>query len=218
MITIVCVLRSGGKVGYDGTWVSKLQNMLNRQITLPFRFVCLSDCEVSCDRISLLDTGPGYWSKLQLFRQGLFKGPTLYFDLDTVICGNLDPLIKSLIDQNNFVMWKDPDYKISSSAIMYWNGDYSHIWAEYDSNPTNFEQRYSVENQGAERMIGDQAVISTLQPHVFVNDMCPESWIHVAGKSDAQKNLKECRILIFRKANNKPNNKQDHPLVIKHWN
>lgn len=217
MITIACVLRSGGKVGYDSTWVDKLHNMIRRNTTRPFRFVCLSDTPVNCERIELSTTAPGYWAKLQLFEQGLFAGPTLYFDLDTVICNNIDLLIDRLLDQTQLVMWKDPDYKISSSAIMYWNGDYSNIYNLYNSNREYYEDRYSPANQGPERQIGDQAVISNTVNHIFVNDLVPASWIHVVSKDDTRYDLSDCRILIFRKANNKPSNQQNHLLVQQHW-
>lgn len=218
MITIACVLRQGGKVGYDATWVEKLHNSIKRNLNLPFRFVCLSDCEVPCERIKLDETGLGYWAKMQLFRPGLFDGPVLFFDLDTVICNNIDSLVEKLLNQDDFIMWQDPDYKISSSAIMYWNGDYSTVYNSYILKQPWYEDRYSPSNQGKERLIGDQAVISSLVDHKFINDFCPDNWIHVTGKHDLQLDLSETRILIFRKNNNKPNNKLDHPLVKEHWN
>lgn len=218
MLNVACVLRAGGKVGYDATWVDKLHSMLKRNITMPFKMVCLSDVPVNCHQVPLDSVGPGYWAKLQLFRPGLFDGPVLFFDLDTVICNNLDAMIDSLLQQNNFVMWHDDWYNLSSSAIMYWNGDYSHIYTEYIKQPEYYHEKYSVDNQGPERLVGDQAVISTMTPHVFVNDFVPPEWIHVVTKDDSRYNLDQCRILIFRKANNKPSNKPTHPLVIKHWN
>ena len=108
MINIACVLRQGGKVGYDATWVKKLYNSVSRNLTLPFRFICLSDCEVPVERIPLEEVGTGYWAKLQLFRKNLFDTPVLFFDLDTVICGNIDQLVKNILEQNDFLMWKDP--------------------------------------------------------------------------------------------------------------
>ena len=71
MINIVCVLRQGGKVGYDASWVEKLQNAVARNLTVPHKFICLSDCEVPCERIPLEITGDGFWAKLQ-------EDPNLY--------------------------------------------------------------------------------------------------------------------------------------------
>jgi hypothetical protein len=211
------VLRSGGKVGYDATWVERLQNMLRRNISQSFEMVCLSDVDVPCRRVELEPAGPGYWSKLQLFRPGLFAGPVLYFDLDTVICGNLDTLIDQLISQSEFVMWHDDWYNISSSAIMYWNGDYSFVYDRYCRQPEYYHERYSTANQDGQRLVGDQAVIASLVPHVFVNQFVPKSCIHVVTKDDSRFNLDQCKILIFRKPNNKPNTQLEHPLVKEHW-
>jgi hypothetical protein len=99
MINIACVLRQGGKVGYDATWVEKLKNSVSRNLSLPYKFVCLSDCDVPCERIPLISFGKGFWSKLELFRPNLFNGPVLYIDLDNVICGNLDELVEKIIQQ-----------------------------------------------------------------------------------------------------------------------
>lgn len=217
MINIVCVLRQGGKVGYDATWVDKLHNNIKRNVTLPFRFLCLSDCEVNCERVPLISSDPGYWAKLELFRENLFDGPVLFFDLDTLICNNIDQLLTRLIEQDTFVMWKDTDYNISSSAIMYWNGNYSKIYNEYITDPAYYQTRYSQENQGPGRLVGDQAVISSLVPHTFINDLCSKKWIHIASKRDATLDLSETRILIFRKTHSKPSTMTGHQLVKEHW-
>jgi hypothetical protein len=217
MITIACVLREGGKVGYNATWVKKLHNSISRNLTIPFKFVCLSDCAVPCERIPLYENGPGYWAKMQLFRPGLFDGPVLFFDLDTVICNNIDDLVQRLLDQHNFIMWRDDHYNISSSAIMYWNGDYSAIYNSYILKQPWYETHYSPDNQTTQRLIGDQAVISSLVDHEFVNNFCPESWIHVVGKHDDTCDLSETRILIFRKLHTKPSTLPNHQLVKEHW-
>ncbi len=84
MLTVACVLRSGGI--YDASWVARLQAGVSRHLPQPHRFVCLSDVEVPCDRIPLVHDWPGWWSKLELFK---LKGPVLFFDLDTAIVGDL---------------------------------------------------------------------------------------------------------------------------------
>lgn len=218
MINIVCVLRSGGKVGYDEGWVEKLQNSVTRNLTLPFKFVALSDCNVPCERIPLDDIGAGYWAKIQLFKPGLFTGPTLYLDLDTLICRNIDRLVENCLRQNKFLMWRDDTYNISSSAVMYWCGDYSSVYEKYINDPELYHERFSQENQGIERLIGDQALISTTIEHGFINDINPASWIKVIEKRNLQVDHKDTRILIFRKNHSKPSTMLDHPLVQKHWN
>lgn len=221
MINIVCVLRQGGKVGYDATWVDKLQRGVQRNLSIPHRFVCLSDVDVLCERIPLENVSnnkePGWWAKLQLFRPGLFDGPVLYFDLDTVITGNLDDLVTTVMSQNNFLMERDNHFNISSSAILYWNGDYSNIYHEYMKDPSYYENKYSLGNQDQTRQIGDQAVIASLTPHRYINEVCPRQWFHIVTKQDHRTDLSQTKVLIFRKANQKPSTMEHHPLVQAHW-
>jgi hypothetical protein len=209
MLNIVCVLRQGGKVGYDATWVEKLKNSVARNITLPYKFMCLSDCNVPCDRIPLISTGKGYWSKLELFRPNLFDGPVLYIDLDNVICGNLDNLVEK-IKHEKFVMLREYDTKVASSSIMWWNGDFSQLWLKWLSNTPEFwRSQYAKMPK-----IGDQAFIEDNIQHTFLQNYIPEDWI---SWSNQKKISVESRVLVFRKPGQKPSNMSDHPLVQQHW-
>ena len=94
-------------------------------------FVCLSDTEVPCDRIELQDNLPGWWSKLELFRKGLFDTKVLYFDLDTVFMGNIDLLAEY---DHSFSMlrgFREATVNRRASGIMAWNGDYSFIYDNF---------------------------------------------------------------------------------------
>jgi hypothetical protein len=87
VITVVCVLKSGGV--YDAEWVRKLRDGVARNIS-GHQFVCLSDVEVPCNRIALKHNWPGWWSKIELFRPGVINGPTLYLDLDSVVVNSME--------------------------------------------------------------------------------------------------------------------------------
>jgi hypothetical protein len=217
MINVACVLRQGGKVGYDATWVEKLQNNVTKSLSLPHRFVALSDCDVPCDRIPLDIVGKGWWSKIQLFKPGSLTGPTLFFDLDTIIFNDLNPLVETLLTQDRFVMWRDDQYNISSSAIMYWNGDYSHIYNTYMEKPEYWEDKFSKENQTETRQVGDQALICSTVSHIFINDLCPPDWIRVVSKRDDRVDFSNTRILIFKKEHSKPSTLPEHKIVKEYW-
>src|SRR4051812_39102361 len=89
-LTVACVYRSGGRQ-YSSRYVDVLQSMVARHLSLPHRFVCLTDVtDVGCERIPLETDWPGFYAKIELFRPGLFHGPVLYLDLDTVIHGSID--------------------------------------------------------------------------------------------------------------------------------
>jgi hypothetical protein len=209
MINVVCVLRQGGKVGYNSSWVEKLKNSISRNLNLPYRFICLSDCDVDCYRIPLISTGRGYWSKIELFRPNLFDGPVLYIDLDNVICGRLDGMIEK-IKNEKFVMLKEYDTGIISSSVMWWNGDYSNLWVEWLKNsPKYWKTVYSNMPK-----LGDQAFIEDRIKFSVLQDLVPETWIDWSNKTQPNQDAK---ILIFRKPGQKPNTMLDHPLVKEHW-
>jgi len=212
MINIVCVLRFGGKVGYDASWVEKLKNAVARNLTLEHKFICLSDCDVPCERIELDMIDNGFWSKMQLFKPGQFSGPVLYIDLDTVICKSIDEII-NLCKDEKFVMWIEKDKNIHSSALMYWNGDYSNLWNLYKSKSLDYwKSLYSTPP-----LYGDQAIVSEHIAHKTFLDICPPEWFHIVSKHDKLLNLTNVKMLMFRKVKQKPSTMMDHELVKEHW-
>jgi hypothetical protein len=147
-LTVACVLRSGGI--YDATWVARLQRGVARHLGLPHRFVCLSDVEVPCERIPLVNRWPGWWSKLELFRPGIFGGRVLYLDLDTVVVGSLDAIGAH---PHHFTMAHEyyQPTKVCSTA-MAWDG--SCDFGLSDAFSIDLIPRYR-----ARQHIGDQAFI-----------------------------------------------------------
>jgi hypothetical protein len=212
MINIACVLRQGGKVGYDAEWVAKLKRAVERNTVRKHRFVCLSDCDVACERIPLETGGKGFWAKMQLFRPDLFNGPVLYLDLDTVICNSIDPIIDRIYDQE-FVMWHEADKNIDSSAFLWWNKDQSWLWDLYQTQPEN----HWAEKYALPPLYGDQAFISENARHSTLLDHCPADWFHIASRKDVDQSLESVRLLMFRKVSQKPSTMIDHHLVRTHW-
>jgi hypothetical protein len=212
MINIVCVLKSNGKIGYDSSWVEKLKNSIQRNITVPYKFLCLSDVDVPCERVELELASEGWWSKLELFRPGILNGPTLYIDLDTVICKNIDEIIDRCKNEK-FVMWIEPDTNVHSSAMMYWNGNYSYLWDLYKSK--SLDHWKSI--YGRPPLYGDQAIVSEHTIHKTFLDICPKEWFHIASKNDTTTNLSNIKILMFRKSHTKPSTMTNHSLVKNHW-
>lgn len=150
LITVACVLRSGGI--YDGTWVRKLQNGVRRNLSLPHRFVCLTDMPVDCEILPLRKNWRGWWSKLNLFYE--FTGPTLYFDLDTVIVGSLDAIAAHPHRFTAAHEYYRPH--MLCSTAMAWNGDYSFIADVFATSPNTNAHKY---DHKIRPRIGDQAFI-----------------------------------------------------------
>jgi hypothetical protein len=97
MLTVASIYWKGSFRGrenvYSEEWVGKLQNMVARNLPRPHRFVCLSNVDVPCERVPLINDWPGWWSKIELFRPELFEDRVLYLDLDLVVLKNLSPII-----------------------------------------------------------------------------------------------------------------------------
>ena len=76
----------------------------------------------------------GWWNKLAMFKPDAFDPGerVLYFDLDTIILGDLSGLANY---RGHFAALRDPfDGGILNSAIMAWEaGKFDHIWAHWES-------------------------------------------------------------------------------------
>jgi hypothetical protein len=146
-VTVACVLRSGGI--YDAMWVERLRAGVDRHLS-EHRFVCLSDVDVSCERIPLEHAWPGWWSKIELFR---LKGPVLFFDLDTAIVGDLSDIAAHAVKADGLTMLRDfyaPEH--CGSGVMAWNGDLSPLYEAFASDP-------DVQMAARRARMGDQALI-----------------------------------------------------------
>lgn len=84
MVTPVCVLRSGPE--YSARHVQALAKQVPG-------LVALTDAAVpGVTTVPLRYDFPGWWAKLELF-SGSISGDLLYFDLDTVVLGDIAPLL-----------------------------------------------------------------------------------------------------------------------------
>lgn len=97
-LTIACVLRSGGDYGPE--WVQALGSGVHRA-SPGVHFECLTNRDiVSVGRAipftQLRHGWPGWWSKIEIFRPGLFRPDdlVLYVDLDTLVVGDLTPFFE----------------------------------------------------------------------------------------------------------------------------
>lgn len=131
MVTIACVLKTGGY--YDDRWVERLKKNVAAFAPAAHRFVCLTDLQtpiVDNDgqaipglEVARLEHGwREWWSKIELFRPGLFKGRVLYIDLDDLVVGDITPLLES----GPFTIARDPYRRGAgrfSSAVMSWDAD-----------------------------------------------------------------------------------------------
>lgn len=151
MITVACVLKSGHWApsktagGYKPEHVERLRKQVAEHLTLPHRFVCLTDVAVSCESIPLLHAWPGWWSKLELFRPGigLDTGPVLYLDLDTSVVGNIDHMVQHEAFTVLMNLSSRKHDRIGS-GLMFWNEDASYLYRAFATNPIKYMNEYVV--------------------------------------------------------------------------
>jgi hypothetical protein len=145
-LTVASVLRKSPD--YDVDYVERLAAGVSSHLTVPHRFVCLSDVPVPVERIPLEFGLPGWWSKMELFR---LPPPVLYFDLDTVIVGSLDG-IADHARRSAFTALRDfyrPDGL--GSGMMSWALDVSDLYRAFSESPIRWMDQYGAR--------GDQAFI-----------------------------------------------------------
>jgi len=148
---VVCVLKSGGE--YDAEWVRKLRDGVARNTTIPYTFQCLSDVDVPCERIPLRHDWPGWWSKIELFRE--VDGPTLYLDLDTVVTGSLDRFADI---QSDFAMLRNfNNPQMVGSGVMWFRKPIRKVYDRFCEKPYKWIQYHEERRDGT--YLGDQAFI-----------------------------------------------------------
>ena len=160
MLTIACVLKVGG--GFLPEHVAALRDGVERNLSLPHRFLCLSDVPVPCERIPLPFGWPGWWNKLILFKPGVLEGPVLYFDLDTIIVGSLDDIALGhrFTVLRNFWASAYGEPERIGSGMMAWNCDLSAIYEAFARNPERFMREYRTKAKwGDQGFIKDHSLI-----------------------------------------------------------
>ena len=133
MIEVNCVIW-GNKFSED--YVHILKASIERNTSVEYKFVCYSDREIQGINTRKLPGGlNGWWNKLFLFNKDLREqqSQVIYFDLDTMITGNIDWLMN--YDGNFAILDKgliDTDFNETgyfASGLIVFNSEMNHyIW------------------------------------------------------------------------------------------
>lgn len=169
MLTVTCVYWKGRFRGrervYSDEWVWKLRNMVQRNLNIEHRFVCLSNADVPVDRIPLEHDWPGWWSKIELFRPGLFDDRVLYLDLDVMVMQNMDKLVQwphyfALIGtgagKQDMCQGKEIVIRYNTSVMVFEAGQGDVLYKEFAKHPGYWMSRFR----------GDQDYIGYQLPHL----------------------------------------------------
>ena len=148
--------RYNNKFIYGPAHVNRLKNMVERHLSLPHEFVCITDDAEGLDSAirpieidrDLLAAGRRF-PKLMIFRPDAAEWlgeRILMFDLDTVIVETLDPILDISSD---FVAWQEPNWKrkagvgkFNTSMVLLRAGSHPEVWQAFQNgdrglpNPT----------------------------------------------------------------------------------
>lgn len=217
---VACVLKTGGEV-YDNGYVNALANAIQKNTTLSYEFVCLTDSiEPFGDNvhkvIPLRHAFPGWWSKMELFNQSYFQDRTVVFiDLDTVIVGNVDFLIEH---HSTIFMALNDFYTLSnlgSGLMVFKGGAFNKIYTEFMRRPI-----HNIRNIPT----GDQTFIeSVVGSHGYarVQTVFPKKVVSFKAHCRSGNNYntlflpEDARIVCFHGVP-KPHN-ITHPIIANNW-
>ncbi len=131
MLTVCCI-EQGNYLGCGARYVGNLQRAVERHLSLPHRFLCLSDADDPNVRPLPHPGLKGWFNKLSLFKPGVFADGerVLYIDLDTIIAGSLDEIAAYA---GEFAMLEDLVFPNQlASGVMAWRGGFgAEIWQSY---------------------------------------------------------------------------------------
>ena len=131
---MACVHRSGGvydRFDYVGPLARRWRATSPRRIASS---ACRTGptCRTASSTSRSCTAGPASGAKVELFRPGLFSGPVLYLDLDTIICGDItdiaaatDPLL---------ITW-DMQHGWINSSFVRWSVDLSFVYDALCADP-----------------------------------------------------------------------------------
>ena len=233
IIDCACVIHGEA---YSWQYVERLHNMLSRHITPGIRLHVYTEADrpVPAPMIkheltewTIARPGRSWWYKMQLFNTAHHCGPLLYFDLDTVIVGNLDWIWQQPTEyfwaiRDFKYLWK-PTHVGLNSSVMWWDTQrYRHVWDSFVQQDLN---------QVIQKYRGDQDYISAAIPEnqrrMFdANYVQSWRWQCLDGGYNFQRRQHRTpgtgtqfsdttSILIFH-GDPKPENLQD-PVILQHW-
>jgi hypothetical protein len=232
---VVCV-KWGTK--YDADYVNRLYNMVKKNLSLPYKFICLTDDSKGLNKD--IDALPFtrkdlvfWWTKLNIFELNLhaISGQAIFFDLDVVITDNIDCLFTFNPDKEfiGVLDWSRLD-QINSSVMRYDISKSNYIIDNFYKMFKHNELRESNEwdsfmkinkivywerdtdrfYEGDQKWISRQLENQNLQDHYF-----PKDWI-LSYKRHGTKDLPEnCKVMVFH-GEPKPD-QVDHEYVKNLW-
>lgn len=170
MINIVC-LKWGTK--YSSEDVNKLFFMVKNNLSIDFKFFCITDDSSQLDSdilpLPIYDNSlEGWWHKLTILRKDLYdlQGTVLFLDLDVVITGSLDEIVS--FEAGHVIAATDYGKckwgQINSSVLRFEVGQLDYVWQAFLLN----------KDWATQNMHGDQDWLGRLAPQI---KQIPNMWV-----------------------------------------
>ena len=186
VIACVCV---GDK--YPAHYVTRIKSMAQRNTTYDTRFICITDRHdlnlAPAETIRPRRDLPGWYSKINLFDPHNFPAGArvLYFDLDVVITGDLDPMWRAA---DPFVMIREfhprPEGAHNSSVMSWTAGNYTReIFERFEDDCTR-------------RSWGDQECIWKIMGNERIVNW-PDPWVRSFKYHGRGGVPQDCRVMVF---------------------
>lgn len=230
MLTVACVFRTFTHVAfgsaYDDTWVRKLRDGVARHLTVPHRFVCLSNqMIVGVETIPLRNNWHGWWSKIEMFRPGQFDGPVLSLDLDVMVTGNIDAFAGPF---PNMMMLADTMPGMKNSTCMWWDGTdpvYEMIYHTFAADPigrAKYHHLFNYNSMGDQGLIADTMAANNRQIDMWQDVLGPDQFKHFSSNSAVNKTLIDNPLpeeakLVYCLGRPKFDTFTHLPMVQQHW-
>lgn len=141
MITVVC-FEWDNYLGRGAEYVRRFSRMVRANISEQPRIVCFSDRALEVPGVEAMRLSgrfKSWWRKLEAFRPGLFEGRVMLSDIDTVVTGSLDELMrqKGAVDLRT---WGWERAVFAGGHLLWDAGEHERLWHEYDDSiPERFE-------------------------------------------------------------------------------
>jgi hypothetical protein len=178
---IIACVRTGQR--YPFAYVTKLRDMVARHMPpISYAFACLTDQPEEAAGVNRIDISgaqlEGWWAKMLLFQDGWRRGHrVIYLDLDTVITGDLSPLVGAVVKQfgicSNFARaagntgW--PCRYGSCVMVLHSTFD-DRIWRAFSPS-----RRQAMKDN---EVYGDQRVIEQIYPNATIlQDVLPANYM-----------------------------------------
>ena len=214
-LSVVCVLKSGGS--FSPAYVHRLKSMVEDNLQYSFRFDCLTDYPKSAfskdiNVIPFQVDFPWKWCKINLWNpHNPFCNRILFLDLDSVILGDLTPIVDYPADFALVHQWKKnmkPRFGRSrnltyKSPLMVWNHNARpELWNDFSLDILD-------------RLVGDQDWIGERLPN---ESLLPSGWFDEQRYYSSEDQVpEECKVLgITDKGKNEEAVKRQ-PWLQKYW-